>query len=162
MGGEFDIRRSVPADAERVLTVYELALRSDGWEFADAPSPDGAVTDDFLGLTDEYLDAGGDFLVGVEHGEVIATGGFRPRDVSTAEIRKMAVHPDHQRRGYGERILVELEARAERRGFTRLVLETFERLTSARRLYEKHGYEVTNREPDHEFDDTRIYYGKHL
>lgn len=162
MGEGFDIRRYEPADAGRVLTVYELALEADGWEFPDDPAPDGAITDGFLGITDDYLDVGGEFLVGVRHGEVIATGGFQPRGEATAELRKMAVHPDHQRHGYGERILVELEARAESRGFARLVLETFDRLTSARHLYEKHGYEETNREHDETVGGIRVSYAKEL
>lgn len=162
MGEQFPIRQYRPADAERVLTVYELALEAHGWKFAEELPPDLQVTDDFLGISDDYLDVNGDFLVGIREGEIIATGGFRPRSDETAEIRKMAVHPDHQRRGYGDRMLVELEDRARSRGFDHLVLETFERLTAARSLYETHGYEQTHREPDDTFADDRIHYRKDL
>lgn len=74
----------------------------------------------------------------------------------------MVVHPDHQQQGYGKRILVELEDRAKRRGYNQVVLETFDRLTAARRLYGNHGYEETHRAPDNEFGDDRIYYSKDL
>lgn len=120
------------------------------------------ITDGFLGITAGYLDVGGEFLVGLRDNLIVAIGGFQPLDDSTAEIRKMAVHPDHQRQGYGERILVELEGRAEKRGFDRLVLETYERLTAARNLYEKYGYVETRWERDEEFGDARIYYRKDL
>lgn len=162
MVGDLDVRQYEPPDAERVLTIYELALEAHGWDFVEGTPPEQAVTESYLGITEDYLDVGGEFLVGLKADEIVAIGGFKARDDSTAEIRKMAVHPDHQRRGYGERILVELEGRAEIRGFDRLVLETFERLTAARNLYEKYGYEETRREPDDMLGDDRIYYRKTL
>lgn len=162
MVGAFEIRQYTPPDAEPVLTVYELALEAHGWEFSDDIPPDQGVTDAFLGITENYLDEGGEFLVGLRDDQIIATGGFKPQDDSTAEIRKMAVHPDHQRRGYGERLLVELEGRAKHRGFDELVLETFESLSAARRLYEKYGYEAIQRGFDQEFSEERIYYRKDL
>lgn len=58
----------------------------------------------------------------------------------------MRVDPNHQRRGYGERILVALEDRAKEREFERIFLDTNEHLTAARKLYEKHGYEESHRE----------------
>jgi ribosomal protein S18 acetylase RimI-like enzyme len=162
MGEEFDIRRYEPPDAERVWTVHELALESHGWEFLEEAPSDEDISENFLGIGPNYLDAGGEFLVGCRDNTIIAIGGFQPKDDSTVEIRRMAVHPAHQRQGYGERLLVELEDRAEKREFTRLVLETFERLTAARALYEKHGYEETHREPHAETGDARIYYRKQL
>lgn len=162
MAWDLDIRQYTPSDAERVLTVYELALKAHGWEFGEEIPPDQEVTDNFLGISENYLGRGGEFLVGLSDDNIIATGGFKPEDDSTAEIGKMAVHPAHQRRGYGERILVELEELAELRGFDLLVLETFESLIAARRLYEKYGYEEIRRELDDEFSEERIYYRKDL
>lgn len=43
-------------------------------------------------------------------------------------------------------MLVELEERAREDGFERLELVTNGQLRAARKLYEKHGYEETNRE----------------
>lgn len=160
MVGDLGIRQYKPSDAERVLTVYETALEAHGWEFVEEIPPDQAFTDSSLGIAEDYLEVGGEFLVGLKDDLIIAIGGFRPQGDSTAEIRKMAVHPDHQRRGYGERILVELEGRAEIRGFDHLVLETYEPLTAARRLYEKYGYEQDRRELDDELGEVRIYYHK--
>lgn len=162
MVGDLGIRQYEPPDAERVLTVYELALEAHGWEFVQEIWPNQAITDSHLGIAEDYLEVGGEFLVGLKEDIIVATGGFQPQDESTAEIRKMAVHPDHQRRGYGERILVELEGRAEIRGFDHLVLETFKPLTAARRLYEKYGYEEERRELDDELGEERIYYRKDL
>lgn len=160
--GDLDIRQYTPPDAERVLTVYELAIEAHGWEFGDEIPPYQEVTDCFLSISENYLDDGGEFLVGLRDDRIMATGGFKSQDDFTAEIGKMAVHPDHQRRGYCERVLIELEGRAENGGFDRPVLETFESLSVARRLYEKYGYEEPRREFDDEFSEHRIYYRKDL
>lgn len=162
MVGDLDIRQYKPSDAERVLAVYQLALGAHGWEFTEEIPANQDITDSFLGISEDYLDVGGDFLVGLADDLIIAIGCFQPRDDTTAEIRKMAVHPDHQRQGHGERMLVELEGRAEIRGFNRPMLETFESLTAARQLYEKYGYEESCREFDDEFGEERIYYRKDL
>jgi len=71
---------------------------------------------------------------------------YEPTDgdrVLTLE-REARVDPDHHRRGFGEAVLVELEAAAERLGYGELVLETTARQRAAQGLYEKHGYERTD------------------
>lgn len=142
MDEALSIRRYEPADADRVLAVHEQAIRASPISLSDAP--DDA---DLREIPERYLDAGGEFLVGTVEGEVVAIGGLQPRD-GAAEIRRMRVHPDHQRRGYGERLLSELESRAAELGFDRVRLETNENLTAARRLYEQRGYELVASNPD--------------
>ena len=65
----------------------------------------------------------------------------------------MRVDPDHQRRGYGQRIAAELERRACERGVRCIVLDTMPTLTAARRLYEKLGFEEAARERVEGFDE---------
>lgn len=98
--------------------------------------------------------------MGLTGGEIIAIGGFQPQEDNTAEIRRMHVHPNFQHQGYGGRLLKELEDRAREQHFSRIVLETNEHLTAARRLYEKHGYEETHRETHPETGDEFISYRK--
>lgn len=157
MTSELAIRRYEPRDADAVWTVHEAALRASALEFVE----DAAADEDVENVEAAYLDDG-EFLVGVRDGDVVAVGGFRPVETDAVEVRRMRVHPDHQREGHGERMLAELEARARDRGFDRVVLYTHERLRAARRLYESHGYEETRRErpPDAEYE--RIHYEKSL
>lgn len=158
MGDDFAVRRYEPSDAERVWAVHELALRASPLEFVEDAPPD----EDIAAVSERYLDAGVEFLVGLAADEIVAIGGFQLREDDTAEIRRMRVHPDQQRRGYGERLLEELEERARQRGVARIVLETNERLTAARNLYEKRDYEETRRETHPVTGDDCIYYGKDL
>ena len=154
MASDIIIRQYESADAERVWTVHELALRSSPLTFVE----DAPADDDITAITERYLDAGGEFLVGRVDEEVVAIGGFQPRDDETVEIRRMRVHPDHQRHGYGTELLEALEERARERGVDRCTLDTSEHLTPGPSLYEKHGYRETHREIHPATGDEHIYY----
>lgn len=158
MAGDLTIRRYEQSDAEQVWTVHELALRATPLEFVE----DAPADEDVAEITERYLDAGGEFLVGLSDDEIAAIGGFQPRAGDTVEIRRIRVHPEHQRRGYGERLLEALEERARGRGADRIVLDTNERLRAAQNLYEKRGYEETRRETHSITGDEFIYYEKEL
>lgn len=145
------VRRYRSGDDERVRELHEVALRAAGGYVEGAREPD---LDDVHG---EYIEDDGEFLVGEIDGAVVAMGAFRPArgyitefvddlSASSAEIRRMRVHPDHQRQGVGQRIYDELERRAAEGGYTDLVLDTSVDQTGARRFYEKNGYELVNRE----------------
>ncbi len=139
-GTGFALRRYDSADAEAVWRVHERALRASAIEFVE----DAPADADLRRIEETYLPEG-EFLVGVVDEEVVATGGFRPRsdDRGTAELRRMRVHPDHQRRGYAAALLAALERRARDRGFERSWLETNADLGAARRLYESMGHRQT-------------------
>lgn len=125
--------------------VVEAALRSADAYFEDAP----ALTDG--DILSEYVDVGGEFLVGEVAGEIIATAAFRPPkgivadlvdvDEAVAEVKRMHVHPDHHRRGFGRAMYEELESRARDRGFERLALSTSERQEPAHAFYAEHGFD---------------------
>jgi ribosomal protein S18 acetylase RimI-like enzyme len=72
-------------------------------------------------------------------------GGLLPHSADAAEIRRMRVHPDYQRRGLGRLILQRLEARAQALGSRILQLDTTVEQVAARRLYESAGYRETGR-----------------
>ncbi len=76
---------------------------------------------------------------------VVAMGAFRRSGPERAKIKRMRVHPLHQRRGYGRLILARLEARAIELGYSRLHLDTTVGQQAARRLYQRHGFEEVGR-----------------
>lgn len=149
------LRRYEPRDQDRVLDLEREAL-----EAVDARPDDEDWTDDLHAIEETYLDAGGEFLVG-EAGkgagsetedEIVAVGALKKADATTAEIKRMRIDPDHQRRGYGEAVLLELESRATDLGYETLDLETTARQQAAQGLYEKHGYEEVGRRPYGRFE----------
>jgi ribosomal protein S18 acetylase RimI-like enzyme len=90
-----------------------------------------------------YFENGGEFLVGVLDGVVLAMGAFKRTDETRVEITRMRIHPDAQRRGYGQLILSALEARAREMGYATLHLETTVQQTAAQGLYERNGFVQT-------------------
>lgn len=81
-------------------------------------------------------------LVIYENEEAVGCGGFKKYDDTTAEIKRMFVHPNHRNKGLARLILTELENWATEKGFTSYILETSPKLTNAVALYEKSGYHL--------------------
>ena len=64
---------------------------------------------------------------------------------TAAEIKRMRVHPDYQRRGFGQEILDKLEEKARKSGYTELYLDTTTKQIPAQKFYEKNGYVESDR-----------------
>ena len=137
----FTVRRYRPSDDDaRLRDLHERALREVD-AYVEAPEWDA----DLDAIEETYLDAGGTFLVGELDDEIVAMGALKPREEpGTTELTRMRVAPEHQQQGYGTRLLEELERRARKLGYGRLVLDTTERQVGAQRLYERFGYERVN------------------
>ncbi len=90
------------------------------------------------------LERGVDIRVLTVDGEIAALCAFQRSDASPdcAEIILMYVHPKHQRRGYGGRLLSYVLEELRRGGFTSAVLDTAEQNDGARRFYEKQGFSL--------------------
>ncbi len=127
-------------DTEAVRQLHHLALDDVG-----AHGGRGPWEDDLRDIRGTYLDSGGDFLVGLLDGELVAMGGLLRRSSDEAEIRRMRVHPDRQRCGFGRLLLERLEERARALGCRVIRLDTTEQQTAAQRLYESAGYRETGR-----------------
>jgi ribosomal protein S18 acetylase RimI-like enzyme len=138
--GMFEVRSFRDADAKAVWELHDAAL-----EAAGAHGGHGPWEDDLRDIRAIYLDSGGAFLVGLLDGELVAMGGLLRHPSGEAEIRRMRVRPDAQRRGFGRLLLERLEERAFTLGCRVIRLDTTERQTAAQRLYENSGYRETGR-----------------
>ena len=89
-----------------------------------------------------FVEPDGVFLVvRDDDGSAVACGGVTRFDDERGELKRMYVVPEARGRGLGRRLLVELEAEAQRLGYHALVLETGDRQPEAVGLYESSGYE---------------------
>jgi GNAT superfamily N-acetyltransferase len=95
---------------------------------------------DLLTIEATYLRSGGEFLVGFSNQMLVAMGGFQRFRSSTAELRRMRIHREHQGRGYGTHLLHELERRAHQSGIGTLQLETACSRPLTLAFYRKHRY----------------------
>ena len=128
-------RRYEPRDFDQVWRLHKVALEDVG-----ADAGEGPWDDDLKAIEDAYLTSGGDFLVGEYQGRVVAMGALRRVGPAGAEIVRMRVLPELQRRGIGKALLGLLEARAVEVGVGHLSLDTTEVQHAAQRLYESSGY----------------------
>ena len=130
-----EVRRYIPSDHDAVWDLHNLALNEVG-----AHAGNGPWDDDLHRIEATYLDAGGEFYVGIIDGRIVAMGALKRLTDTKAEICRMRVHPNFQRRGLGARILSKLEQRARDLGFRTLTLETTVGQVAAISMYTRAGY----------------------
>ncbi len=130
-----EIRPFKPSDAEAVWELHNLALQETGAHLGNGP-----WDDDLKNIPEVYKQNQGCFLVGVLDNRIVAMGALKRTDMNRGEIKRMRVHPDFQRRGFGAQILIALETEAKHLGYKILHLDTTTLQTAAQKLYEKYGY----------------------
>lgn len=150
-----NIRLYRETDHDAVWELHILAIREAGAYLGSGP-----WDDDLNNIEEAYLQ-GGTFLIGEVDGRIVAMGAFRKISEERAEIKRMRVHPAYQRRGYGQTILQELEARALAMGYTVLFLDTATVLVAAQNLYRKNGFREMGETKAH-LHLTDIFFEKHL
>ena len=145
------IRRYEPGDKRAVRRLHDDALNEVGAHLGTGPWDEDL--DDIEGV---YLGSGGEFLVGILEGDVVAMGAIKRDSPDVAEVRRMRVRSDLQGRGYGQAMLDALHCRAAGLGYSTLHLDTTVQQRVARRLYLKNGYREVGRGSIGPFDC--IYY----
>ncbi|WP_327090453.1 GNAT family N-acetyltransferase [Nonomuraea sp. NBC_01738] len=135
------IRRYRWSDLDTILALHRICLAEVGLVPGDGVYYD----DDFPRIQEIYLACGGDFLIGEVDGRVVAMGGLKPVDPGTAELCRLRVHPEFQRRGYGRDMMEALEARAVELGFHGVRGDTTLNQESALALYESLGWREISR-----------------
>jgi GNAT superfamily N-acetyltransferase len=134
------IRRYEPGDKLAVRRLHDDALNEVGAHLGSGP-----WDDDLDDIEHVYLGRGGEFLVGVLGGEVVAMGALMRISPERAELKRMRVRPGLQGRGYGQAMLDVLHRRASELGYSRLRLDTTVQQRAAQRLYLKNGYSEAGR-----------------
>ncbi|MBX6768584.1 MAG: GNAT family N-acetyltransferase [Actinomadura rubrobrunea] len=159
--GDLRLRRYRRADHATVLALHREGLAQVGLRPGDGVYYDH----DFFRMEEIYLRDGGEFLVGELNGEIVAMGGLRPAGLvpcgdarasadcapapltpGVAEMVRLRVRPDVQRRGFGGAVMRALEERAVECGYRLLCADTTELQEPALRMYRRSGWRETRRE----------------
>jgi ribosomal protein S18 acetylase RimI-like enzyme len=151
----FIIRRYRYSDFEGVIKLNQLGLIQMGVS-QDRPDLD----EDLNNIDGIYLKSKGEFLIVKHHRKVIGMGALQNVDNYTAVIKRMRVHPDFQRKGYGQAILDKLTHKAKELGYKSLRLDTLSSNVLAQQLYKKNDFIEYKREIRHGFE--RVYFEKEL
>lgn len=85
------------------------------------------------------------------NGKVIGSVFVVRHDESTAKLRLLYVDPSARGLGIGVRLVEECLRFARHAGYRKMILWTNSVLTSARRIYEKLGFQLVEEEPHHSF-----------
>ena len=93
----------------------------------------------------------GAFVVAEIGKQVVGCGGLQRHDESTAEIKRMWIHPDWRGAGLGRQLLGHLEHIARDLGYVQVVLDTNETLTVAVAMYHRARYRVIDRYNDNPY-----------
>jgi ribosomal protein S18 acetylase RimI-like enzyme len=137
----FTLRRYEPADAKAVEYLHVYAIQQAGAYLGRGP-----WDDDVYAIEEAYLNNQGDFLIGEWDGIFVAMGALYRTSPKRAQVKRMRIHPDYQRRGFGQLILTELEVRAHTMGYQTLHLDTAVVQVAAQKLYEKNGFREVGRD----------------
>ncbi len=128
-----DIVRAEKADLPEILELQYLAYQSEAALFGSKDIP--PLKETLSELEDEF-ERGIVLKMVCENGKII--GSVRTRsDEKTVYVGKLMVHPDYQKKGYGKKLLLEIERLYPNK---RLELFTSTRSIDNIRLYEKLGY----------------------
>lgn len=141
-----EIRQYRETDHDAVWALHNQALAPTG------AHPGADWDEDLHRIEPIYLSNRGEFLVGAWGDRIVAMGALKRASPVRAEIKRMRVHPDFQRRGFGRAILLRLESRALELGYTSVFLETTTLQKAAQGLYLKHGYQEIGRKKVGPFD----------
>ena len=150
-----EIRDVDPQGADAMALLREAssearALYPELFDGSDAPA------------TNDPLPQRGAYVVAHVDGRALACGALRPRDDTTAELRRMYVLRAHRREGLASAVLAHLIGEARRLGYSRLVLETGYRQLAAMRLYEAHGFHRILPFGEYVGDPTSVCYERKL
>ena len=79
--------------------------------------------------------------VAVENGTVVGSVALRELGGGAVELKRMYLRPQQRGRGVGKQLLALALDWAREHGMSAVRLDTSERMETARRLYEAHGFE---------------------
>ncbi|KAI0140206.1 acyl-CoA N-acyltransferase [Xylariaceae sp. FL1272] len=147
----FNIRTHLPGDMGMIVSRHgSLYAQEFGWGF-EFESKSARLVSDILDNFDSDKER-------VFIGESKETKEFlgsiallkHRQDRSVAQIRLLLVDPAARGTGLGAGLVRECVAFAREKGYVKIVLWTFGVLESARRLYRREGFEITNVEEEKE------------
>ncbi|RYJ13585.1 GNAT family N-acetyltransferase [Halogeometricum borinquense] len=141
-----EIRRFQSGDSERIRELNQVAMATTPEYEPDLPDKD------LRDVQSNYLDSGGEFLVGIVNGTIVGMGAyttpnewkeeFIQLDSQTTELTRMRVDPEYHGRGIGSAIYHELEQRARQDRYEQFVLDTGVENDTARGFYERLGFQL--------------------
>ncbi|MDB4837840.1 GNAT family N-acetyltransferase [Marinomonas sp.] len=125
-----------PKDSENVLAIFREYIGS-----APVSLDYQQNESEFLEIESKYsLPLGGIFLI--RKGEkIVGCGAFRKVDDDVCEMKRVYIRPTERGYNLGEKLVTTLMSCAKENGYSRMCLDVLADFETARRLYERLGFE---------------------
>ncbi len=146
-----EIRRAQPSDAVAMKGCVESAYRHYISRMGKSPGP---MLDDYTIVTQQHT-----AFVAEEEDDIVGVLVL-VRTESGMLLDNVAVHPGHQGKGLGRRLIELAETETRDQGYTHLELYTHECMTENIGMYKALGYVETERRTEHGYN--RVYMQKTL
>lgn len=131
---EYNIKTLIKENEKKATEIIEDGLK-EYFEMYDS-----SYNPDLENLYDYYINSGNVFLVGIENGNIISTGGLIEENSKTGRIVRMSVKKEYRRNGFASKMLKVLENFGKSRGYSKIVLETTEKWDKVVEFYLKNEY----------------------
>lgn len=93
---------------------------------------------------EKYGKPSGALFAVVLNGKAIACIALTSLEIGICEMKRLYVQPDYRKYGFGEILVQKLLHEARNMGYTKMKLDTLEKLQPAIKLYRKLGFSTTN------------------
>jgi GNAT superfamily N-acetyltransferase len=144
------------AESSADLTAVRLLILGHAAALRDHPGSD-AVRADAERLPGPYVPPAGRLYLARFDGRAAGCVALRSLDATTAELKRMYVHPTARRRGIAKALVERVLTDAPGMGYQRIRLGTLDEMTAAQTLYRELGFvEIPRYRPD-ELVDTRFF-----
>ena len=87
-----------------------------------------------------YMESDGNFWVVERGSEVVGMGGIKISDEAAPVLSRIRVRKSERGKGYGTLLLKHMEGYCAEQRYRKILVDTENHMTSAVKLYEKHGY----------------------
>lgn len=144
------------AQSSADLTAVRLLVLGHAAALGEHPGSEG-VRADAERLPGPYAPPTGRLYLARLNGRAAGCVAIRSLDATTAEVKRMYVHPTARRRGVARALMERVLADAPAMGYDRIRLGTLDEMTAAQALYRELGFvEIPRYRPD-ELVDTRFF-----